>query len=106
MLKPKLKDFIFKGDVKKHPFHTGGLIFHFDFPNGYGASVINIGYGNEENLLEIAVTEGKALCYDTPITGDVIGNLTIKEVNDYLTKISKLKKGAKKNVKNKNKKNK
>lgn len=66
------------------------------FPNGYGASVI-IGpytYGGNKGLYELAVLKGSeakcALCYDTPITSDVIGNLTPADVTELLKKIEAL----------------
>lgn len=51
----------------------------YKFPNGYGASVIEI-YYYEEDYIEVAVVyfddDGKYhLDYSTPITDDVIGGL-------------------------------
>ena len=66
------------------------------FPNGYGVSIITGygAYGGDKGLYEIAVlkgTEGKSsLCYDTPITDDVIGHLSPNDVTDYLKKIESL----------------
>jgi hypothetical protein len=66
------------------------------FPNGYGASVI-IGpytYGGDEGLYEIAVLRGErgesSLCYDTPVTDDVLGYLTEADVTETLAKIEAL----------------
>lgn len=60
---------------------------YFLFPNGYGASIIrhNHSYGGRDGLFELAVIEGTnqkdwELVYDTPITDDVLGNLTLPEV--------------------------
>lgn len=72
----------------------------FYFKNGYGASVIKHygSYGYQEDLFELAVMKYDSeydewyLCYDTPITHDVIGHLTNDEVLDLLEKIRKLKK--------------
>ena len=53
------------------------------YENGYGVSVIcnEFSYG-----LELAVligTEGDAyICYDTPITNDVCGHLTLDQLNE------------------------
>lgn len=73
--------------------------YRFKFNNGYGASVIRgVGtYGGREGLWELAVLcfdeDGESwLTYDTPITSDVIGYLTIDEVNKQLDKIKKLRK--------------
>lgn len=65
----------------------------FKFENGYGASVIKHygSYGYENNLFELAVLDSNDdLCYDTPLTDDVIGNLTNDEVLELLEKIKNL----------------
>lgn len=69
----------------------------FNFQNGYGASVINHSgsYG-----LELAVIKfwdetpyecEWNICYDTSITNDVIGHLTIEELRLVVNKIKLLK---------------
>ena len=64
--------------------------------NNYGASVIqgSFTYGYKEGLWELAVIkfngEDWHLCMDTPITDDVIGYLTEKQVQDLLGKIDQL----------------
>ena len=72
---------------------NGGIQRKYLFRNGYGASVIKspYSYGGSDGLWEIAVLgkDGK-LCYDTPITDDVIGYLDDYEVNDILTQIEEL----------------
>lgn len=64
----------------------------FEFKNGYGASVLtgSIAYGGLNGLFEIAVTRNGYLCYDTPITNDVIGYLTIDEALKTLDDIEQL----------------
>jgi hypothetical protein len=47
-------------------------------------------YGNKFGLFELAVLKDGKLCYDTPITCDVIGWLYWNEVESYLDKISLL----------------
>ena len=63
------------------------------FDNGYGASVVshNFSYGGSEGLYELAVL-GKDgdLTYDTPVTNDVLGWLTDKEVTEYMEDIQAL----------------
>ena len=72
-----------------------GLVVNFD--NGYGASIVchDYSYGGpikvgENNLYEIAVLHNDELCYDTPITDDVLGWNTMAEVNEILNKIKEL----------------
>lgn len=69
-------------------------VFHFE--NNYGASVIKHfgSYGYDEDLFELAVIKFNNvvwdLCYDTPITSDVIGNLTNDEILELLERIKNL----------------
>jgi len=70
------------------------------FDNGYGASVIDHGYGSENGLYEVAVvkwittSEGFSdywdICYDTPIADDVIGRLSMDKVMKIIEKIKEL----------------
>jgi len=66
------------------------------FPNWYGISIIRWQgtYGAEEWLYEIAVLKGTekqcGLCYDTPITDDVIWYLSEEQVLDYITQVEAL----------------
>lgn len=62
------------------------------FPNGYGASVVchNGSYGGQRGLFELAVLKGDEICYDTPITNDVMGWLYPSDVTDILAKIEQL----------------
>jgi hypothetical protein len=70
---------------------VSGRQWKFKFDNGYGASVINDGYGGERGLYELAVLDRDgALTYDTPITRDVLGFLTADEVGDALAQIEAL----------------
>ena len=73
---------------------------HF-FPNGYGVSVIQFttpygsgSYGAEEGLYELAVLKGVEedwnICYDTPITDDVLGYQSEEEVEVLLCEIENL----------------
>lgn len=75
----------------------GGIQFVHRMPNGYGASVVKhaSSYGGGKGLWELAVVrwggDEFAVVYDTPITGDVVGWLTINEVNKILDEIRNLK---------------
>ena len=67
------------------------LLYTFD--NGYGASVVkhDFSYGGKNGKYELAVLDKDgSLCYDTPITEDVIGYLTMGEVENLLADISYL----------------
>ena len=79
-------------NLKSNPLN-GGIQYHFKADNGYGASIIqhDFSYGGNNGLWELAVV-GKDgnLCYDTPITNDVLGYLTEEEVNSTLKKIELL----------------
>ena len=83
-------------NFQPHPGDDGvqALVF---FPNGYGASVIRTGfsYGGREGKYELAVLRGTEedwdLCYDTPITSDVLGYLTPIDITATLKLIEELK---------------
>ena len=67
------------------------LVYQFD--NGYGASVVkhDFSYGGKNGKYEVAMLDNEgSLCYDTPITSDVIGYLTTSEVDKILVNISHL----------------
>ena len=65
----------------------------FQFPNGYGISVIRgtYTYGGDEGLYECAGLKDNRLCYDTPITNDVIGYCDEDKVNEIIKQIEELK---------------
>jgi hypothetical protein len=61
------------------------------FDNGYGASVIDHGYGSQEGLFELAVLDSEdRITYSTPITSDVLGWLTPGDVRETLAAIAAL----------------
>ena len=72
---------------------NGGTQDIYRFDNGYGASVVNhsFSYGTELAVIQF---HGKdiefSLVYSTPITDDVIGNLTDDEVEEVLQQIKDL----------------
>lgn len=75
---------------------NGGIQYKAFFDNGYGVSIVkhSFSYGNKLGLWELAVLKGNAdncsLCYDTPITNDVMGNLKEDEVNKIVNDIKQL----------------
>ena len=82
-------------EFEPHPDWEGVQAIKF-FDNGHGVSVIMTpySYGGSDGLYEIAVLKGLEeeweICYDTPITDDVIGYLTKEEVESILTQIQNL----------------
>ena len=64
----------------------------YKFDNGYGASVVSHfgSYGGKDGLFEVAVLKNGEMCYDTPITSDVVGWLDFAGVADILNKIKAL----------------
>lgn len=86
------KDFKIHSGLVKYIERMDGAQWRFWFGNGYGASVITggIAYCDDEHPYELAVLHHDELCYDTPITDDVIGYLTSDEVFDLLDKIEQL----------------
>lgn len=71
------------------------------FENGYGVSVVRLkvagiyrSYTRNENEWELAVLEGNeekwSRTYDTPITDDVIGHLSEREVSEVMRKVQEL----------------
>lgn len=85
----KISDLVFEAH---HSASFGGQAAKHTFPNGYTASVITGGhrYSNNEEPYEIAVMQGGDLCYDTPVTEDVLGYLTEEAANDILQQIANL----------------
>lgn len=72
----------------------GGSQVIYRFENNYGASVVSNAISRG---LELAVVKFNGpdimdyhLCYDTPLTSDVIGHLTPETLENILNRISKL----------------
>jgi hypothetical protein len=76
-------------------FHDGVQALHF-FENGYGVSVVKFpgSYGFQEGLYEVAILKGNAekydLCYDTPITDDVLGHRDEQDIENILEEVAAL----------------
>ena len=77
-----------------------GEQYRFEFHNGYTASVVRFGgpwgfrfggsYGADDGLWELAVVRDGHCVYDTPITDDVLGNLTKGEVAHLVEQVRAL----------------
>ena len=91
------KDLVFE----THKVGTG-LHARMEFENGYGVSVIrfklpsiagmDLGYGSytSGSTWEVAVMRRGKICYDTPITDDVLGHQTSKDVTKIMVRVQKL----------------
>jgi hypothetical protein len=66
------------------------------YPNGYGISIIQggIAYTNGPHEFEVAVLTGTEqdweLCYNTPITSDVLGHLSDNDVDKIRERVKAL----------------
>lgn len=85
------KDLEFKG--VSYDLSGSGVRAWVQFDNGYHISVVKgaFTYGGPEGLYEAAVLDRNgAITYDTPVTDDVIGNLTEEGVTDVMRQIQEL----------------
>lgn len=83
--------------VEEHSTHGNGKQRIYQFPNGFGASVISHdnSYGGRTGFWELAVLNAEGdLCYTTDITKDVIGWLNDPQVDEVLGRISRLDKNG------------
>ena len=75
----------------KQVVDIGSLVrirYMVEYPNGYTASIVKnmyatgmpMSYGSGDDLWELGVMKDGQLCYDTPVTDDVCGFLTVDEV--------------------------
>ena len=80
-------------EFKQNPMGADfGIVSRTQFDNGYEVSVVKseYTYGGSNGLYELAVFKDGEICYDTPITDDVIGYLRPEDVTDVMTKIQQL----------------
>jgi hypothetical protein len=71
---------------------------HMLFDNDYGVSVVRgrYTYGGAEGLYELAVihmpkgAKVSRLCYDTPVTNDVMGHLEPQDITDVMKQVAEL----------------
>ena len=85
----QFKDIEFKPNPMGADF---GIVSRTQFDNGYEASVVRseYTYGGKDGLYELAVFKDGEICYDTPVTDDVIGYLRPEDVTDVMAKIQQL----------------
>ena len=85
----------------RHGNYPDGIAARHFFNNGYGVSVVRFispfgsgSYGAHEGLYEAAILKGVEenweICYDTPITDDVLGYQSVKDIDTLLTQIESL----------------
>jgi hypothetical protein len=79
-------------DFHVHSAGLGGTHALIKFPNGYGASVVTgeMYYTDPDHPYEVAVFHKGELCYDTPLTDDVLGHQTEEDVDEILRQIELL----------------
>lgn len=80
---------------KPHRIHDGVQAIHF-FENSYGVLVVKFpgSYGYEQDLYEVAVLKGTPddyeLCYDTPVTDDVLGHRDEQDIENIMEEVQAL----------------
>lgn len=79
-------------DLKFKSFPGGRVAARRSFPNGFTASVVRgpNTYGGARGLYELAVLHEGKIVYDTPLTNDVLGNLTEEDVTRLLSDVASL----------------
>ena len=83
-------------EFESHPVYKDGVHARCFFPNGYGISVVRFpgSYGFENDLYEVAILKGTPdsyeLCYNTPITEDVLGHRDEIDINNILEEVQTL----------------
>lgn len=88
----KFSDLNFQPDIN----YPDGIATRHFFPNGYGVSVVRFpgSYGYEQGLYEVAVIKGIdddfELCYDTPVTDDVMGHCDEVDVENIMKEVQAL----------------
>tara|TARA_R100001510_G_scaffold1129_1_gene888 strand:- start:222 stop:707 length:486 start_codon:yes stop_codon:yes gene_type:complete len=62
-----------------------------NFTNGYYISIINGMYSQGDvDEYEIALLNRDGICYDTPLADDVVGFLTMEDIEQFVRDVSKL----------------
>lgn len=76
--------------IRKEWMEAKHAVMRFD--NGYGISVVkgNMFYSNGIDTHEVGILKEGVLCYDTPITDDVIGYVNADEVSNIMKQIQEL----------------
>ena len=77
--------------IRKEWMEAKHAVMRFD--NGYGISVVkgNMFYSNGIDTYEVGILKEGVLCYETPITDDVIAYVNADEVSNIMKQIQELK---------------
>lgn len=77
--------------IRKEWMEAKHAVMRFD--NGYGISVVkgNMFHSNGIDTYEVGILKEGVLCYDTPITDDVIAYVNADEVSNIMKQIQELK---------------
>ena len=80
----RFKDLLFEKH-KKYYFNSHAV---HQFPNGYGVSVID-GYCAycDNGTYEVAILKNGEICYDTPLTNDVLTYQTPEQIDEILKEV-------------------
>lgn len=80
----KFKDLIFKKhDVEG--FHSHAT---HQFSNGYGVSVVDGKYAYCDNgTYEVAILKNDEICFNTPLTNDVLAYQTPEQIDEILKEV-------------------
>ena len=75
-----------------HPIFSDATQAIFEFPNNYSISVITgkNAYTDQAHPYEVAVCLDGVVCYDTPITEDVLGHQTANDISETMAQIEAL----------------
>lgn len=86
------KDLIFKPHPYSKIYEQIGKQAIMNFENGYGVSVLlgDMFYSNGIDTYELAVLKNGHLCYDTPITDDVLGHKSKEQISEIMRLVQEL----------------
>jgi hypothetical protein len=73
------------------PDYMGFSRAKLELPNGYGISVITGKYAySDEGAYEVGILYNGHLCYDTPLTDDVLGYQSPSDIDAILAQLEKM----------------
>lgn len=79
----------FQFNENVHPVFANGTQKRFTFENGYAVSVITgDGAYSSDDSYEVAILKNGKICYDTPITDDVIAYCSGDDVVSILKQVA------------------